>query len=385
MGYGSIMETASPTLFQTTDHRLALPAPDLAETVRAKLLADLGEVEVERTKGRRIKRPRAELLAEAVDGATFAVVMDWISSTRRGSIHTKRAYVDDIRRWAAFCDALGLGRFRLGVLTPGQVRIWRLAEETRLTNRGTPIDKRTIRRRLSALSSLHAYAAAKDVGLGPNPVTEDDMPKAERGRSSRSTPVLEEEHVYALARHAADDRERLVVVLLYILAGRVSEMCEANVAALRTGPRGAPALDLTRKEDKKRLLTVPEPAATLLLAHTAGRDPAAPLLLDAAGGRLDRHDAKRLLARLGRHAGVLPGRAVTPHVMRASRITHMLDAGVPLEEVQAYADHNDPATTVGYRERRRAAQRNAALARAGARLFGDLPPAGHALPVPDGA
>jgi hypothetical protein len=63
----------------------------------------------------------------------------------------------------------------------------------------------------------------------------------------------------------------------------------------------------------------------------------------------------------------------------------MLDAGVPLEEVQAYADHNDPATTIGYRDRRNAAERNARLARTGGRLFAGLPPAGEALPVPDGA
>jgi integrase len=71
-------------------------------------------------------------------------------------------------------------------------------------------------------------------------------------------------------------------------------------------------------------------------------------------------------------AGVLPGRDVTPHVMRASRITHMIDAGEPLAEIQAFADHADPSTTIGYFTRRKAAERNARLVDAVNDLFTDV-------------
>lgn len=361
----------------------ALPAEELADVVRRRLLEDLGQVQTGRVGQQRSYTPRAELLARVVTARTFGLVLDWVSSTRRASVHTKRAYVDDVRAWAAFAAAVGVERFEVGCLTREHVRVWRIAEEARTTARGLPPAKTSIRRRLSSLSSLHAYAAQRTEGLPPNPVTEDDIPKIERGHSSRSTPVLELQHVEALAAAAADDRERLVVVLLYTLAGRVGEMCDAQLGAVRPTPTGGVALDLTRKEDKKRLLPLPPLVADLLRRHTAGRT-AGPLLLDAAGAPLDRHDVKRMLARLGRGARVLPGRAVTPHVLRASRITHMLDANVPLEEVQAYADHADPATTVGYRERRQAARRNARLAADGARVFSRLPPASPRPPVPDG-
>jgi site-specific recombinase XerD len=357
----------------------ALPSGSLADIVRAKLLADLGQVQTGRTGQQRTYTPRAELLARAVAPETFGMVLDWVSSARRASVHTRRAYVDDIRAWAAFADEVGAGPFRVGCLTRDQVRVWRIAQEARTP----PPAKSTLRRRLSALSSLHAYAAGRTEGLPPNPVTEDDVPKVPRGHSSRSTPVLEKEHITALAEHARDDRERLVVVLLYVLAGRVGEMCAARIGAMTTTATGVLALDLTRKEDKKRLLVLPPVAADLLRRHTEGRAEG-PLLLDAAGGPLDRYDVKRLVGRLGRHAGVLPGRAVTPHVLRASRLTHMLDDRVPLAEVQAYADHDDPATTVGYRERRLAAQRNERLAAGGARLFARLspPPSGPDSPTP---
>jgi hypothetical protein len=58
--------------------------------------------------------------------------------------------------------------------------------------------------------------------------------------------------------------------------------------------------------------------------------------------------------------------------MRASRITHMIDVGEPLAEIQAFADHADPATTIGYFNRRKAAERNARLVDAANDLFTDL-------------
>jgi integrase len=195
--------------------------------------------------------------------------------------------------------------------------------------------------------------------------------------------VLEIEEIQAVANAAENEFDALVVLLLYTLAGRVTEMVAADVTdRIERGRRSY--LDVTRKEHKERILPLPVTVAELLDAHTAGRAEG-PLLLDAAGRRLDRHDVARLLTRLGRKAGVLtcptvgtPGHAfarckvcrkLTPHALRASRITHMLDAGEPLAEVQAFADHDNPATTVGYWNRRSKGQRNAAHVDAAEALF----------------
>jgi site-specific recombinase XerD len=345
---------------------LALPGSDLFETVRRKLIDDLGVVQVERRGQERIYRPRAELLAEAVTTETFVMMMDWLSSTRRGSVNTKRTYADDIRRiWAAYAQELGHDRFFLGCFNADHIRAWRI----RMEAQGSP--RSTIGRYLNSLSSLHTYAAEK-MDLPKNPVTQDDRPKVDKGNTSRSTPVLELYEVQAVAAQAQNGFDELVVRLLYTLAGRVSEMCAADMSArVERGRRSY--IDLTRKEEKERLLPLPVTVAELLDAHTEGREDG-PLLLDSEGRRLDRHDVARLLARLGRKAGVLPGRKLTPHVLRASRITHMLDAEVPLAEVQAFADHDNPATTVGYWNRRNKGQRNAAHVDAGEAVFADVVP-----------
>lgn len=356
---------------------IALPGSDLFEEVRRKLVDDLGLVQVDRRGQERIYRPRAELLAEAVTPDTFVMVMDWLSSTRRGSLQTKRNYVDDIRRvWGAYAQELGHERFALGCFTADHIRAWRL----RMEGRGKP--PTTIARYLNALSSLHTYAAEK-IELPKNPVTQDDRPKVDKGNTSRSTPVLEVDEIQAVAAAAGNEFDLLVVMLLYTLAGRVTEMVAADVTdRIERGRRSY--LDVTRKEHKERILPLPVGVAELLDAHTAGRTEG-PLLLDADGRRLDRHDVARLLTRLGRKARVLtcpavdkPGHAfarckvcrkLTPHVLRASRITHMLDAGEPLAEVQAFADHDNPATTVGYWNRRKKGERNAAHVDAAEALF----------------
>ena len=344
------------------DGAVALPAAPLYDAVRAKLIADLGRVQVGRAGSERIYRDRIELLAEALTQETFVLAVDWLTSTRRGSVQTKRAYADDLRNvWAPYAIELGLGdRFALGLLTADHVRAWRIREEAHGASRTT------IGRRLNALSSLHRYAAEK-TDLPRNPVTQDDRPQIDKRNSSTSTPVLEPAEIQAVASAAASERDVLVVSLLYTLAGRVTEMCAADVTdRLDRGRRCY--LDVTRKEHKQRILPIPTEVAELLDRHVGDRT-AGPLLLDADGNRLDRHDVARLLARLGRRAGVLPGRKLTPHVLRASRITHMLDAGVPLAEVQQFADHDNPATTVGYWERRNKDQVNSRHVDDGAELL----------------
>ncbi|MFI0351963.1 tyrosine-type recombinase/integrase [Actinomadura sp. 9N407] len=346
--------------------RLAAPparfGTPLAGDALAKLDADLGQVQIDRIGHRRIYRRRIELLADACTPETFALVLDWLSSTRRASTATKRTYVDDLRRvWAPLARELGHEALFVGCLTSEHVRMWRLRQE------GAGVAKRSIARYVACLSSLHTYAAGRLDPPPRNPVTQDDRPHIPSGHSATSTPVLEPAQVQAVAACATGELDLLVVMLLYSLAGRVTEICAANVTDL-SGDNERALLHLTRKGDKPRTLPLPDRCALLLRRHIGDRT-SGPLLLDAAGRRLDRHDVDRISTRLGRAAAVLPGRDLTPHVWRASRITHMLDAQIPIADVQEFADHANPATTIGYWERRHQARRAASHVDQAAALF----------------
>ena len=340
-----------------------LPGSPAGEEVAAYLRAELGSVRL----GYRRSDPsadRLDLLAQACDRDTLGAVLTWLSSGKRRSRATRRAYADDVRSWAAYAAGLGRAPFRLGCLGYGEITAWRLLQESRGAS------ARSVARRLSALSSLHAHAARRGWPGLVNPVdSEDHRPRIDRHDTSSATPVLEVAELQALVRAADGVLEALVVLLLYTLAGRVSEMCALDVGSRVTRP-GRVSLDLTRKGGKERVLPLPATVAGLLEVHVGGRV-SGPLLAGNDGRPVDRFAVDRILTRLGRRAGVLPGRDVTPHVMRASRITHMIDAGEPLAEIQAFADHADPATTIGYFTRRDAAQRNARLVDAADGLFSD--------------
>ncbi|MCC3652435.1 site-specific integrase [Streptomyces sp. S07_1.15] len=162
--------------------------------------------------------------------------------------------------------------------------------------------------------------------------------------------MLEVPEFQAVVNAAATPREALVPVLIYTLVGRFSECCAATLVDVRVLD-GARRLDLRRKGGKGRVFPLPDRLCDLIDV-AAGRRAEGRLLLDDAGKPMDRHAVDRLLNRLGRTAGVLPGRDLTPHVLRASKLTHMHDAQVPVEEIREYADHAHIETTLRYIRRR---------------------------------
>jgi integrase len=358
------MTTPSRLPAVRTESAPARPGAAIGEEVAGYLRAELGAVRLGYRPSDEVA-DRLDLLARDCDRDTFQAVIRWLSSGKRRSRATRRAYADDVRHWAAFAAGLGRAPFRLGCLSYADVSAWRLLQEARGAG------DRSVARRLSSLSSLHGHAARHGWDGLASPVDpEDHRPRVDRHDTSSATPVLEVAEVQALARAAGTPFEALVVLLLYTLAGRVSEMCALDLEQRVIRP-GRVSLDLTRKGGKERVLPLPATVAGLLEVHAAGR-PSGPLLADGAGGRVDRFAVDRILTRLGRRAGVMGGRDVTPHVLRASRITHMIDAGEPLAEIQAFADHADPSTTIGYFTRRQAAERNARLVDAVNDLFTDL-------------
>lgn len=159
-------------------------------------------------------------------------------------------------------------------------------------------------------------------------------------------------------------------VLIYTLAGRVSECCTAQLHHLKR-VNGERKLDLRRKGGKGRIWTIPDRLGLLIDVCTEELTEGF-ILLDDDGRPMDRHAVDRLLNRLGREAGVLPGRDLTAHVLRASKLTHMHDQGTPVEEIQEYADHAAIETTLRYIRRRDSAGRKAAHAAAAVAVYDHL-------------
>jgi integrase len=347
--------------------RAELERAGVGEAAFTWLRDTLGQVAPRDPYTRRLgaRRWRLELLAEDCDRETFALVTSWLGSEAVPAVNSKRGYADDVRMWAQVARELGgHERFFVGAVTPGMVETWTKAQKA------LGRSPRTINRRLSALSALTAYAAWRRKEPIASPVTRYDRPKVDPNDETTATPILEVPELQRVVAAAGTPRQALVPVLIYTLAGRVSECCTAGLHHLKAAD-GARTLDLRRKGGKGRVWTLPARLCDLLDVAVGDRTEG-PLLLDDSGKPMGRHDVDRLLNRLGQQAGVLGGRELTPHVLRASKLTHMHDEGVPVEEIQQYADHANVQTTLRYIRARDTGALKARHAEAAAAVYDHL-------------
>jgi integrase/recombinase XerD len=105
-------------------------------------------------------------------------------------------------------------------------------------------------------------------------------------------------------------------------------------------------LRVVGKGGKVVLVPLP-PAVGRPIDTAAGQRSTGPILLNRRGTRMDRHAATRRLKHLATSAGVRMPR-MHPHMLRHTYVTTMLDAGVPLRDVQIAAGPADPRTTMRY-------------------------------------
>jgi integrase/recombinase XerD len=145
-------------------------------------------------------------------------------------------------------------------------------------------------------------------------------------------------------------RDRAMLELLYASGLRVSELVALPLAAvdLRIG-----VVRVRGKGGKERIVPVGERALEALQIYLARAR--APLLRDrqsrelfvtARGSRMTRQGFWKLVGRYARAAGI--SRRVTPHTLRHSFATHLLERGADLRAVQAMLGHADIATTQIY-------------------------------------
>lgn len=300
---------------------------------------------------------RLDLLGSMLAPETATLAVLWLASTRRASPATRRGYADDLIQWAGWYARERGGRLDLATLTRADVSLWVAAAQA------AGHRPATITRRLSALSSLYRYGASHGLPL-VCPINEDHRPQVQRGRTDRSARVLTDEQMRALVGAASDVRDALVVALLTTDGLRVSELCAADDADV-TDQGHRLWLWVTRKGGKRVRLPLDPVVADLLDRYRDTRpdspDDGQPLIRDAAGRRIDRHDVTRLLRRVARAAGIPDPGTVTPHSLRASAISHLVRAKRPVTEIQRWAGHADVSTTMVYVDALDADDRHAAM------------------------
>jgi len=268
--------------------------------------------------------------------------LDHLEGVKRASPHTLRAYRREVLRWIAFLEERGVTALEA---TSADLRAF-LAT----LHRGG-LERSSIRRSLSALRAFHRFLLERG--------HRDTDPAAPlRGpRGGRRLPfVLTEGEVERLlSLEFPDDfqgtRDRALIETLYSTGCRISELCGLTMRDLDlSGGR----LLLHGKGGKERLGMLGGPARRALSLHLPRRRERMRLKRKRSDrlflGRnvtpLTPRRVRQILGDLARRAGL--ARIPSPHVLRHSFATHMLDHGADLRTVQEMLGHARLVTTQIY-------------------------------------
>lgn len=279
---------------------------------------------------------------------------EWFANI--GNEHTREAYRRDVQSFFAF---IGLQEHEeLKRVTRAHVIAWRKSLEQEVH------EPSTIRRKLSALSSLYHYLCECNAVAG-NPVHGVKRPR--HGQNIGKTPALSLTQARELRKAPTGDsllaiRDRAIFATLYFHALRVSELCGLRVKDLQNR-HGYYYLEIHGKGSKLRYVELHSEAQEAILAYLtlAGHRDAlkTPLFrptrnnhtqtLDKA---IDRNTVYRIVKKYGGLTGV--GQEViglTTHSLRATAATIAIDHGSDIKRVAEWMGHSNVSTTQLYDHR----------------------------------
>ena len=266
----------------------------------------------------------------------LAAFLRHLAVERNASAHTLRSYRNDLTDFQRFLNDRSAAS--VADADTRAVRAWLVA----LHARG--LAPASVGRKLAALRSCFRFLVRRGV-LERNPARELRGPRQPR-RLVSFLPIDEATELVQGRALGGDrrERDRAILELLYASGLRVSELAGLDVEALDRAGRTVRVLGKGRKE---RIVPYGEPAARSLAAWLARRGHhAGPLFTGARGGRLGVRAIHRLVRRAARAAGLT--RRVSPHTLRHTFATHLLDGGADLRMIQELLGHSRLSTTQRY-------------------------------------
>lgn len=265
-----------------------------------------------------------------------------LAAERGASRHTRDAYARDLRRYLDFLEDQGIRT--LAAIRPPHLHAFlgHLREEG--------LTERSAARALSAVRGWHRFL------LAAGRAREDPAELIRRPRAVRRLPgvvsLAEVERLLGApdTHRPAGLRNRAMLEVLYATGLRVSELTGLALGAVNLTAGFVRAVG---KGDRERVIPVGREALRWLREYLErgrpallkGRESPA-LFVGRRGAPLSRQACWALLKRCARQAGI--GRAISPHTLRHSFATHLLERGADLRAVQMMLGHADLGTTQIY-------------------------------------
>jgi site-specific recombinase XerD len=273
-----------------------------------------------------------------------------LAGLRQLSPHTVRAYRADIRAFVAYLAGTQHG----AVLTidAATARLW-IGHMTKVDG----LAKASIARRVASLRTFFTWAVQTGLA-GSNPFTDVDVPK----RGKPLPKALDSSDIGAMLEIQSDDtpagmRDRAIIECLYASGVRAGELIGLDLEdVFRTGMDEGALRIRHAKGGQERFALLGRHAlaaldtyikdARLTLLAAAGSESTDALFLNRFGGRLSDRAIRRLFDKLGASGKVAV--KPTPHMMRHSFASHLLENGADIRVVQELLGHKDLSSTQIY-------------------------------------
>lgn len=278
--------------------------------------------------------------------------VEWFANIQNPN--TRDGYRRDIAQFMEFLGIKAPNQFR--EVGRAHVIAWRKTLETR------KLSAATIRRKLSAVSSLFAYLCERN-SVANNPGVGVARPK--EGANEGKTPALSDDQARALLKAPSTltwqgkrDRAMLAVLLYHGL--RATELCLLKIKDYAER-RGVRTLCIHGKGGKLRYIPVhPKAVAAIgdyleVSGQAANED--SPLFIPSPerttrNKPMLRQRVRELIVRYAKGGLEMPRGTARPHALRATAATNALEHGADIAKVQDWLGHANPATTRLYDKRK---------------------------------
>ena len=273
--------------------------------------------------------------------------------TRKGySLHTVRNYRIDLEQFHDFLKTKGRPSNKKAPCPSLESIDFPMIREYFGSLFGT-YKRSTISRKLSAVRSFFAFLEKRGL-LSQNPSAEISSPKLEKYIPA----YLPVDEMFRLLQRpdisrTLGKRDRAILEVLYSCGLRVSELCGLDTGDVDCAQR---LVKVVGKGNKERIVPIGREALKALedyLEETSGLRKKAhgsalegPLFMNARGGRLTTRSVGILVKKYGREGRLMVD--ISPHALRHTFATHLLDGGADLRSVQELLGHASLSTTQKY-------------------------------------
>ena len=273
--------------------------------------------------------------------------LSWLAVERGRSANTLAAYRRDLAAYVEFVHGRGAA---LGDVDEA------LVQDYLAYQRAAGRAPASVARALVAVRSLHRFLVEEGYA-GTDPAGEVGVPRVPQGLPKA---LAEDEVERLLGAVVGEDgfarRDRAILEVLYGTGLRISELVGLSLTDVSLDEG---LLRAYGKGSKERVVPIgrfagealtgwlsPSGRGALTPERWARRGDAEAVFLNARGGRLSRQGAWGIVRRYGEKVGL--GGRLTPHVLRHSCATHMLDRGADIRAVQELLGHASISTTQVY-------------------------------------